>query len=45
MEGGRYFSTLQVASMHKCMNVEIEDNFARAAMMRSSGRGRVLSFL
>ena len=43
MEGGSFHELILLLSSGKVINVEIEDNFARAAAMRRAGAGRSYS--
>ena len=40
LPGGRWFSTVEMVSAHRVINVKIEDNFARASAQKSH-RGAV----
>ena len=43
LPGGRFEGVIRLLSITKVINVEIEDNFARAAAMRRAGAGRPYS--
>lgn len=43
LPGGRFEGVIRLLSITKVLNIEIEDNFARAAAMRRAGAGRPYS--
>ncbi len=41
MPGGSHWGLLEIMSMQKTMNIEVEDNFSRAARARTATQGTI----
>jgi hypothetical protein len=41
LEGGRFYIATKTIFINKCLNIELEDNFARSSGQRQAERGKV----